>query len=468
MKAATGVGVRVQVVGGAFRGNHRLTLWPWILGGALVPLFALMSTGCASAGGGGGGGGSTAPDTGGDDDNVPPGVDSAAREIEEADIVKLEGGFFYLANRYRGLRIIDATNIEQPRLAGGLDMTGRGVELFVDDDRAFVVTSADFFSCGGEPVSFEDSQLAQALLVPDYSGSRITVADVSDPEAPFEISHFDMDGFITATRRVGDIIYAAGNFDGPGSGLPGEDGADDVSTDGPDGELPPPSSTGDAVEVDESGQALASATSPAGTLGEFRVAGAQAGGFVQVSVADGNTRGDLSGVIDGADLPLTVSVTGDLLDGSFAATLVIEADSALLDTFGTSLDNLAIYHYDEALGVWIAKTSNLVGASDPGGDLGDTGFFVADAGAVSGIWAVVDSLGDYVVGRRLMSPIVVSVEQTDGGTVVLNPARDTYEYLDEVTANADADPGFRFAGWGELPPAATVGPDDTVELLLLD
>lgn len=468
MKTVSGTNTHMQVVDRNHRRKGRPTMPGCCIVAAIVPCLALLLTGCPSAGGGGS---STAPDDtgGGDDGTAPAGVDAAAREIEEADIVKLQDGFFYLANRYRGLRIIDATNIDRLTVAGGLEMSGRGVELFVDDGLAFVVTSADFFSCGGEPVSFEDAQLSEALLMPDYSGSRLTVADVSDPRAPFEISHFDMDGFITATRRVGNIIYAAGNFEGFSSGLPDDDGPGDASTDGLDDPLPlPPSVTGLAATVDDAGQAVASAQSPAGSLGEFRVSAAGPGEFVQVTVSDGNTRDDWTGVVDQTGLPLTVGIAGDLTEGAFAATLVIQVDSNVVNQFGTSLDNLAIYRYDEELGVWIAQVENRVGAANPGGELGDTGFFVADGGTVFGIWAVVETMGDYLVGRRLISPIIVAIEEVQGGTVSLLPERDSYQYLDEVTLIAQADEGFQFAGWGDLPPAATEASNNSLDLLLLE
>jgi hypothetical protein len=151
------------------------------------------------------------PPLGGFDDG--PGADGAgiAREIEEADIVKLQDGFFYLANPFTGLRIIDARDIDRPVMMGRVQLGGRGVELFVRDSRAFVFTAADFFRCAGEPVGFEAGALEE-LILPDYQGSRLWVIDVSDASSPAVVTQLDFDGFVTATRRVGDVIYAAGNL----------------------------------------------------------------------------------------------------------------------------------------------------------------------------------------------------------------------------------------------------------------
>ena len=174
-------------------------------------LFAIsiMLTGCASP--------PAAPapsQPSGDSDTQPPDEASEAvfREIEEADIVKFEDGYFYLANRWTGLRIIDARTIERPLLAGRVTTQGRAVELFVRDEHAFMLSSADFFYCAGQPVGFEDDAAALALTTPDYAGSRITVVDVSDKQAPAVVAEFDLDGFVSATRRVGDVIYAAGSY----------------------------------------------------------------------------------------------------------------------------------------------------------------------------------------------------------------------------------------------------------------
>jgi hypothetical protein len=181
-------------------------------------LAALWLGGGCSAQAGRGGSGTSRPDTTNansgvvTNDNVSPSDDSAevAREIEEADIVKYQDGYLYLANRYRGLVIIDVRAIERPQIVGRAAVTGRAVELYVRDERVFLVTSADYIYCAGIPVSFEDGAAVQALLQPDYTGSRLTVFDTSDPADPQVLDQFPMSGFAVATRRVGDVIYVAG------------------------------------------------------------------------------------------------------------------------------------------------------------------------------------------------------------------------------------------------------------------
>ena len=86
-------------------------------------LFAIsnMLTGCASP--------PAAPapsQPSGDSDTQPPDEASEAifREIEEADIIKFEDGYFYLANRWTGLRIIDARTIERQAIQVSTRMWG--------------------------------------------------------------------------------------------------------------------------------------------------------------------------------------------------------------------------------------------------------------------------------------------------------------------------------------------------------
>lgn len=142
-----------------------------------------------------------------DDDNDV----AIAREIEEADIIKLDGNYLYLSNPYTGLRIIDVTTIERPELLGSYPLGGRGVELFIRDDFAFIFTAADFNYCAGEAVGY-DEDVWSNVSQPDYSGTRLSVIDVSDKESPHLVGKATFNGFTVGTRRVGDVIYAAGRI----------------------------------------------------------------------------------------------------------------------------------------------------------------------------------------------------------------------------------------------------------------
>ncbi len=172
---------------------------------ALTLLLMLFVRGCALA------------DDGALQENEPTAPDNdaqivdLAREIEEADIVKVEAGLFYIVNPYKGLMIIDASAPAQPVLLGRQALGGRGVEMFLRETTALVFTTADFFLCAGRRVGFDESDFDQTVR-PDYAGSRLWAIDISVPAEPTVLGTVDFDGFVNATRRVGDVVYAAGAY----------------------------------------------------------------------------------------------------------------------------------------------------------------------------------------------------------------------------------------------------------------
>ncbi len=404
------------------------------------------------------------------------------REIEEADIVKVVDGYFYLANPYRGLRIIDARVIERPRLVGGLDLAGRGVELFVDRDRAFVVTSADFFTCAGDPVSFDDSDLSNTFVQPDYTGSRITVVDISDPSNPFEISHFDLDGFITATRRVGEVIYAAGNFSGVASNdnrnvnanansdananANVNGGANDNSsvadnsnanTNTNANTLPPSTATGLPAFVAGDGTASATVTSPAGVDIEVSVSDGSPGRFVQLTATDARPA-DLRGIPDGPLVDLTLTADTNLAAGTYLAIGTHTFDQALLDAAGLLPEDLTIYRYRDDLAAWIAAATTWRGESQPTQTVGDFGFTTLPDSNELLLWVVIDELGEFTVAGAYPERTPLTVTTVEGGTVDVTPPppEGDYFYGTLVTLTASPAAGFAFDGWdGEFISANT-------------
>lgn len=447
-----------------------VSLIGWGLLVAALAFGATQVTGCAAAGGGGGAG-AAEEDQGGQgaeppDQPEPP--DEVAREIEEADIVKYSDGYFYLANRYRGLVIIDARDIEQPAIVGRVAMQGRAVELYADDDRAYIVTSADFYRCAGKAVSFTEEQEVSALLEPDYEGSRITVVDITDPADPAKISHFDLDGFTTATRRVGEVIYAAGNFGGYSydhlpvsvppvatSGLTDSDDSSVEPTDEDDEDaIAPPSTTGVAVTVDETGTALATSTSPGGVTAEISLTGAVPEDVLQATVADGITRPGAFGIPDGDSLPITVTGGGDLTEGFYSALVSLQIPLAIVDEAGLAAEELAFYRYDEPLDAWLPAATSDMGDSEPTETVGDFGHYLPPDEDFHVLWAIVDVLGDFAIGRLFEQELTIQIMESEGGTVIVEPEQTAYTVGTAVTLTAQPDEGFQFVGWvsGEQSP----------------
>jgi hypothetical protein len=125
------------------------------------------------------------------------GANEAARAVEEADIVKLEGDRLYALSKYGGLAIVDVTNPDQPKLLGRRRIDGEPFEMYVQAGRAFVMLN-DF----GRWV--HDDTTAYGRWV---QSSEILALDVANPAAITEASHFDVPGTIADSRVVGSAAY---------------------------------------------------------------------------------------------------------------------------------------------------------------------------------------------------------------------------------------------------------------------
>ncbi len=120
-----------------------------------------------------------------------------SRAIVEADIYKVDGDYLYVLNAYRGLVIFDLSNPDRPVVAGRLPLQGKPVEMYVRDGRAYFMLSDYFqywmYDPEADPLGFH--------------GSEVLIADVSDVTAPRLLGHMAVDGEITDSRMVGDVLY---------------------------------------------------------------------------------------------------------------------------------------------------------------------------------------------------------------------------------------------------------------------
>lgn len=143
--------------------------------------------------GSGGGFAQTDDDTSSAVSDNPP----AEREIIEADIVQMHEDILYVLNSFRGLVLIDMSQPDSPQIVGRLPFQAQPVEMYLQDERAYIVMS-DYFNYwqyddDSDPLGFH--------------GSRILIADVSDPSAPQQLSSMTVQGEITDSRIVGDVLY---------------------------------------------------------------------------------------------------------------------------------------------------------------------------------------------------------------------------------------------------------------------
>jgi hypothetical protein len=140
----------------------------------------------ASTGGGAGG----APTAEGADAATAP------RAIEEADVYKRVGTTLYVLNAYRGLQIVDLTDLAAPRLLSRVAVSGTPVDLYVRGTVAFVAVSD----------SFDYVVMADGATRPSR-GSRLYAVDVSNPSRPAIVAELPLAGQLEETRIVGDILY---------------------------------------------------------------------------------------------------------------------------------------------------------------------------------------------------------------------------------------------------------------------
>lgn len=153
----------------------------------------LNSDGAVS--GTGGGTGAPSEDAGGGD---------AARAIEEADIIKLQGDRLYALSRYGGLSVIDVEDTDQLRLLGRHKVVAQPFEMYVRDGIVF-----SLYQGYGEYVYDEQTDTTAWVQT-----SRVVIIDARSPEQMTVLDQFDVPGYISDSRIVGDILYVASFEDG--------------------------------------------------------------------------------------------------------------------------------------------------------------------------------------------------------------------------------------------------------------
>lgn len=147
---------------------------------------------------------------------------SAEREIVESDIYKFDGNVLWLANQYKGLIAVDIKDRENLKIIGNLRFQGYVGEMYLQEGRAYIL------------VSYTNSTYEyDEIYYSNKTYSKLMVVDTEDPTDLKLIGEFEIEGWITDSRQVGDVIYVASTeykyywygCDGDG----GESGADQIS-----------------------------------------------------------------------------------------------------------------------------------------------------------------------------------------------------------------------------------------------
>ena len=125
------------------------------------------------------------------------GTNNQVASVDEADIVKTDGRYVYLASN-GALRIVEAMN---PRMVSVTNLPGTTVrELFVSGDRAVLYTSngAAHPRCTyGYDCAFGG----------DGSTTPIVVLDVANRAEPKVVRRLELSGSLMAARRIGDAVH---------------------------------------------------------------------------------------------------------------------------------------------------------------------------------------------------------------------------------------------------------------------
>lgn len=113
------------------------------------------------------------------------------REAEEGDIYRvLSDGRILNLNAFRGLQIIDFTDVSNPEIEGRVQVTGYPVELYTVGDRAFVLMN----NWRGYWRSVHDTRPET------YEGGMVMVIDISDRANPRVTGQALVPGYIRTSR----------------------------------------------------------------------------------------------------------------------------------------------------------------------------------------------------------------------------------------------------------------------------
>jgi hypothetical protein len=116
--------------------------------------------------------------------------------VDEADIVKTDGRFVYLAAN-GALRIVEAIN---PRVLSVTKIPGAIRDLFIDGDRAVVYASS---AVRHRPCSYGyDCRFAG-----DRTSTRVVVLDVADRAKPKAVRTIELSGSLVTSRRIGSAVH---------------------------------------------------------------------------------------------------------------------------------------------------------------------------------------------------------------------------------------------------------------------
>lgn len=136
-----------------------------------------------------------AADTGTSKDDDAGNSEDPARAIEEADIIKVDGGRLFALSRIGGLSIIDVSKRDTLKFLGRWRPNGQPFEMYVRDDVVLAMVN------GFQDWSYEGSSTTMKQT------SRVVALDVRDPAKITSVGDFAIPGEVSDSRIVGDVMY---------------------------------------------------------------------------------------------------------------------------------------------------------------------------------------------------------------------------------------------------------------------
>jgi len=125
--------------------------------------------------------------------------------VQEADVMKSDGTYFYVLSR-NVLRIVKAAPADNMSVVSSVELDGWGIELYLAGDRVVALTAPE------QPYYLSPPGIAvDAMIAPDFAPYRpqaeITVINVADRTNPAVLSRTRLDGTINTSRMIGDRVY---------------------------------------------------------------------------------------------------------------------------------------------------------------------------------------------------------------------------------------------------------------------
>jgi inhibitor of cysteine peptidase len=119
--------------------------------------------------------------------------------VDEADIVKTDGAYIYLASENR-LLIVKAYPADQMAILANLTVEGRISGLFIGEDRLVLFEENSFFT--PRPLIERD-----VMIAPYTSGFSVKVFDTAQKDDPALIRDISANGTYINSRMIGDWVY---------------------------------------------------------------------------------------------------------------------------------------------------------------------------------------------------------------------------------------------------------------------